>query len=329
MRYLIIQTAFIGDAILATAILEAIREQDPAASIDLLVRKGNEHLFRDHPFLGTIWAWDKKGAKYSNLLQLIRKVRKERYDRVINLQRFGASGLLTMLSGAKETVGFDKNPFSRFFSYRLPHQIGDGTHEVTRNLRLLEPWWGVLSARPRLYPPALPSALREKGPYICIAPTSVWYTKQWPPEKWVELIDRIPPIFSVLLLGGPGDWSACEAIANSTRHPAVENKAGVWSLLESAACMSKAVLNFVNDSAPLHLASAVNAPVVAVFCSTIPAFGFTPLSDQHWVCETPQKLDCRPCGLHGKKACPEGHFRCADILIDQLLAPLQELSATS
>jgi heptosyltransferase-2 len=54
----------------------------------------------------------------------------------------------------------------------------------------------------------------------------------------------------------------------------------------------------------------VNAPVTAIFCSTVPAFGFTPLSDKSFIIETKEQLTCRPCGLHGKKACPLGHFKC-------------------
>jgi heptosyltransferase-2 len=73
-----------------------------------------------------------------------------------------------------------------------------------------------------------------------------------------------------------------------------------------------AQMNYVNDSAPLHLASAMNAPVTAFFCSTIPAFGFGPQSANATIIETTIKLDCRPCGLHGYKACPKGHFKCAE-----------------
>lgn len=70
-------------------------------------------------------------------------------------------------------------------------------------------------------------------------------------------------------------------------------------------------MNYVNDSAPLHIASAMNAPVTAIFCSTVPAFGFGPLRENGRVVETLEKLDCRPCGLHGHQACPKGHFKCA------------------
>ena len=83
-------------------------------------------------------------------------------------------------------------------------------------------------------------------------------------------------------------------------------------------------MNYVNDSAPMHFASAVNAPITAVYCSTLPSFGFGPLSNKNFVVETEVKLSCRPCGLHGKKACPLKHFKCAfTIREQQLLNTLQ------
>jgi heptosyltransferase-2 len=110
-------------------------------------------------------------------------------------------------------------------------------------------------------------------------------------------------------------------------HTRITNLCGQLSFLESAALMRDARMNYVNDSAPLHFASAMNAPVTAVYCSTIPGFGFGPLSDQRFVVETRETLDCRPCGLHGFKACPLGHFNCAHTInAGQLLATLQTQS---
>ena len=80
--------------------------------------------------------------------------------------------------------------------------------------------------------------------------------------------------------------------------------------MESAALMQKAKRCLVNDSAPLHIASAMNAPTTAIFCSTVPEFGFGPLAKDSIVVESQKKLECRPCGLHGKNACPESHFDC-------------------
>ena len=322
-KILILQTAFIGDVVLATALVEQLHVAFPNARIDFLLRKGNEGLLKDHPRIGQVLIWDKNRRKYPGLYRLWRQVRSERYDLVINLQRFLATGFLAAFSGAPRRTGFDKNPFSLFFTHRFPHRIGDSVHEVARNLSLLRPWVEAPTAKPRLYPrPEDRKGVPLPGTYLCLAPTSVWFTKQWPPERWVDLIDRFPQSLTVYLLGGPSDREACEQIRRAATHPHVENKAGELGLLASAAWMEGARMNYVNDSAPLHIASAMNAPVVAVFCSTIPAFGFGPLSDRAWVVETEESLACRPCGLHGKRACPEGHFRCAAIDRAKLLAPI-------
>ncbi|MBK7409214.1 MAG: glycosyltransferase family 9 protein [Saprospirales bacterium] len=328
-KILVLQTAFIGDVILATAVVEQLYARFPEAQIDFLLRKGNEGLLKGHPLLSNVLIWDKKHRKYSGLWKLWRQIRSERYELVINLQRFLATGFLTAFSGAPNRVGFNKNPLSLFFSHRFPHPIGSAVqpvHEVSRNLSLLSPWMKEAVGKPRLYPhPEDTTSAPPPGSYVCLAPTSVWYTKQWPAERWAKLIDQFPPNLHVFLLGGPSDREACAQIRKATTNPKVENKAGELSFLASAAWMGGARMNYVNDSAPLHMASAMNAPVVAVFCSTIPAFGFGPLSDRAWVVETDLSLACRPCGLHGKRACPEGHFHCAEIDENKLLHPLESV----
>lgn len=323
---LVIQTAFLGDVILATALVEKLRHFFPEMAIDFLLRKGNESLFDGHPHLRNVLVWDKKNGKYANWLRLLWGIRRSRYDLVLNLQRFASTGFLTALSGAKWTVGFDKNPFSIFFSEQISHRIEPGVHEVARNLQLVENQTDSSFFYPKLYPSEVHferAKRRAAGrDFFTIAPTSVWFTKQFPVEKWVELIQRLPAGQAVFLLGGPSDFVACEVIRKAAR-PSVENLAGQLNYLESAALMAQATLNFVNDSGPMHLASAVDAPTVAVFCSTVPAFGFGPLSSKNRVVETAENLACRPCGLHGHRACPEGHFRCATTIdVGEILAAL-------
>jgi len=126
----------------------------------------------------------------------------------------------------------------------------------------------------------------------------------------IELIDFYNDRGTVYILGGKGDQAFCEDIINKTIAKTSINLAGQLNLLESAALMEKAERNFVNDSGPLHIASAMNAPVTAFFCSTMLNFGFGPLSDDSKVLETTEVLECRPCGLHGHKSCPKGHFKC-------------------
>lgn len=308
---LIIQTAFIGDVILATALIESIRSKFPQAKIDFVVRKGNEGLVNGNPGLQRVFILDKT-KKYTSLLKLIAEFRRSRYDYLINVQRFATTGLMTILSGASTTIGFDKNPFSWLFSRRIRHAIGQ-THEVDRNHRLLEPLGVTDCCRPKVYPTQQQwdkVMTYKSGPYVTISPASVWFTKQWPADQWIAFLTQVSK-YKIYLLGGPDDRSLCEEICARLQGRDVANLAGKLSLVESAALMKDAQMNFVNDSAPLHLASAMNAPVTAVFCSTVPSFGFGPLSDRSIIIETKEALDCRPCGLHGYRQCPKGHFRCA------------------
>jgi heptosyltransferase-2 len=160
-------------------------------------------------------------------------------------------------------------------------------------------------------------------PYVCIAPASVWFTKQFPSSKWIELMQALPDDLHIYLIGAPSDKSMCDAMINACPGKSITNLCGELGFLASAALMKNALMNYVNDSAPMHFASAVDAPVTAVYCSTIPAFGFGPLSSRSHIVEVPTALDCRPCGLHGQKTCPKGHFNCAmQIQTSQLLAVL-------
>ena len=301
-----------------------------------MVRKGNEALLAGHPFLNNVLVWDKKQQKLKNLFRLIRQVRRTRYDTVINVQRFAATGLLTAFSGAKETIGFDKNPLSKLFTRRIPHIVSTSSaplHEIQRNQELIRHLTDDVPTTPRLYPTK--EDYKKVEPfktqkYLTISPASVWFTKQYPREKWVAFINKVTPDYHIYLLGAPSDKDLCTYIVQNHQH--IQNHqhlqnltdlSGQLSFLQSAALMRDAHMNYANDSAPMHFASAVNAPVTAVYCSTIPAFGFGPLSDRKFIVETPQPLDCRPCGLHGYKACPLGHFHCAHYIKDeQLLASL-------
>ncbi len=318
MKILIIQTASIGDVILTTPILEALHDHYPGVSVDIVVKKGNEGILYGHPYLQQIYTWDKDRNKYQNYLKIIRRIRKAGYDEVIIVHRFFSSGMMALLSKAKITTGFHKNPLSLFFTHRIQHTIGDHqVHEVDRNLSLLK-HMGIKGSYPvRIYPSPRDEqqvAFMATHPYICIAPSSLWFTKQYPEERWTALLDRIPERIACYIIGGPQDRPLAERIQNKTTHPAVHVVTGDFSLTGSAVLMKGAIMNFTNDSAPTHLASALNAPVTTVYCSTIPAFGFGPLSDNANIVEVNQPLSCRPCGLHGRKKCPEKHFNCARLI---------------
>ena len=355
-KILVIQTAFIGDLVLATALVESLHEQYPQASIDIVVRKGNEPLFNEHPFINELIVWDKKNSKYLNWLSILKKMRVKNYDVLINLQRFAATGLWTILANANTTIGFDKNPFSFLFTHKVKHDIStlnqnisaSAVHEINRNHALTSSLGEFPLAMPKLYPTKSDYEkvkVYQAQKYITIAPASVWFTKQFPLTAWVSLINELKFEGLIYILGGPADKALGDAIVNevsklnsntsnisttsnaSSASKKIINLSGELGFLASAALQQKAVINYVNDSAPMHFCSAVNAPVVAIYCSTIPAFGFGPLSTNSFVVETQEKLACRPCGLHGKKQCPLGHFNCAQTIENaQLIAPLLQMA---
>lgn len=323
-KILVIQTASIGDVILTTPVLEKLHFHFPEAAIDVLIKKGNEALFEAHPFINQLWLWNKHEDKYKNFFRLFREIKAQKYDAVINLQRYASSGFLTAFSGAGLKVGFNKNPFSLFFNKKVKHTIGDGKlHEVERNQKLVASFTDATSFPVKLYPTAKSFARMSQYKtkvYITISPASLWFTKQFPKEKWIQFVEKMESSMLIFFLGSQKDAELCEDIIKISGHENSLNLSGKLSLLDSAALMRDARMNYMNDSAPMHLASALNAPTTAVFCSTVPAFGFGPLAEDSAIVETTQQLACRPCGLHGFRSCPKKHFKCAySIDVKQLL----------
>jgi heptosyltransferase-2 len=333
---LIIQTAFIGDTILASHFARAVKEQFPDAKIHFFLRKGNESVIQGLPTIEKVWVWDKAGGKTKNLMKLVSELRKIRFDYVFNLHRHFNSGLVTSLMKSKVKAGFRQNPLSGFYTHRIEHLIPHHPsenekvpwHEVQRNLQLIKlvvPAYKI-SSEMKDYRPELPllpkhfdkTAKYKGSDYFVVAPASVWFTKAWSEVKYQELTKELVKRGKVLFIGAPGDKELCDRIRSGLEN--TENLCGELSLLDSAALMKDAKRVFVNDSAPLHLASCVNAKTTAIFCSTVPAFGYTPLAIDSVVVDVGDSLSCRPCGLHGYKACPLGHFKCSlDINVNRVL----------
>jgi len=283
----------------------------PESIINMLVKKGNESVLNGNPKIKEVLVWDKSHNKYGGLWQMANTIRSHKYDYVINLHRYGSSGFLTMLSGATFKIGFHNNPFSFCYTHKFSHTIGDGRHEVERNQVLISFLTDKDYAMPAIYPTnadevAVASLMTAK--YICIAPGSVWATKRLPIEKWVDLCNRMD--CKVYILGAPSEAALGEEIMSQTTNRQVVNLCTNLTLMQSAALMRMAVMNYVNDSAPLHICSATGAACTAFFCSTIPEFGFGPLGQNAIVIQTTEQLKCKPCGIHGKAICPEGHFKC-------------------
>ncbi len=333
---LIIQTAFIGDTILASQFAAAVKARFPDSKIHFFLRKGNESVIQGLPTIEKVWVWDKAGGKTRNLMRLISELRQIKFDYVFNLHRHFNSGLVTSLMKSKVKAGFRQNPMSGFYTHKVDHLIPHKSsvnekntwHEVQRNLQLLQlvdPGYKI-SENMKDYRPELAllpkhfekTAKYKTEEYFVVAPASVWFTKAWSESKYRELTQELVKKGKVLFIGAAGDKELCDRIRSG--FPNTENLCGELNLLDSAALMKDAHRVFVNDSAPLHLASCVNARTTAIFCSTVPAYGYIPLALDSVVVDVGDSLSCRPCGLHGYKACPLGHFKCSlDIDVTRVL----------
>jgi len=343
-RVVLLQPAFLGDAVLSSALLESWHRNFPDHELSIVVREAAAGVFQDHPFLSAVHTWNRSGwRKYPRLLRVAQTVRSSRPEVVVNLHRFSSMALLARRSGASCLTGFEgsmKWPSPK--EKLVAHGIGDGRHETERNhaqvARFIGAWNPMLD-RPVLHPSHEHRAAAQAWPSggLVLAPASVWATKRWPQSHWAELADRwvqMHPGQAVILLGGKGDQALLKSIAEACRVVAPKVCAGDLNLLGAAALMAQSELVVSNDSAPLHMAGAVDTAVVAVFCSTTPRFGFGALpamksNGTAAEVEVPEgALDCKPCGLHGHNLCPKGHFRCGnDLEVDRVLAAMEQVSS--
>ncbi|HEX9974914.1 MAG TPA: glycosyltransferase family 9 protein, partial [bacterium] len=150
---------------------------------------------------------------------------------------------------------------------------------------------------------------------IGIAPGSIWNTKRWIKEYYLELVKLLEKNdFQIVLIGGKEDFELCNFIKNSS---GASNVAGALSILESAALIEKLDLLITNDSAPLHIANAVKTDVIAIFGPTVQELGFYPFRENDKVIEV--DLDCRPCGSHGGNKCPLGHHNCMKFITAEMV----------
>jgi len=323
MKILLVQTASLGDVVLATSAVHSLKHAFPEAEIHFVCKHSTADILRNHPWIHTLWVWDKSSKKLNHLLKLIFSLRKHRFDAAITFQRYFSSAFLLLCIKANKKALFSSNFLSYFFKHRIQH-VFIGKHETERNWELLKTIFPTIEYKKPILFPLIPQQSLPTKPFITIFPGSLWETKRTPLEKWIELIRQLPSDWEVLLLGSKADNSLADFIKKHAGRESVHNWCGQLSLLEIAYVMKQAQMNYSNDSAPTHIASAVDAPVTTVYCSTIPAFGFYPISSRSFIVEPAEKLDCRPCNNHGKRNCPLKHFHCGNTIdVSSLLKPLK------
>ncbi|MDP0501987.1 MAG: glycosyltransferase family 9 protein [Verrucomicrobiota bacterium JB022] len=316
-RILIIRLSAIGDVIMASSVLPALRRQWPQAEIHWLTEELGAELLQDHPHLKRVWVWPrrqwKKWGKERKYVTLVREtarwrreLREAGFDLVLDLQGLLKSAAFAWLTGAKERIGLR----SREGSHRLmtavvpdnPNEPGPFCREYRQMVAALgiDPDWSQvdLYATPEARAQAAQVlASAEPGAPILLFPFTTRPQKHWFADRWAELAHWLAQEFNrpIWILGGPFDVEAAQAIAAASNSPLVHVRAG-WetNLQEKIALVSQAGLAIGVDTGLTHLAVGLRVPTVVLFGSTVgylrtdPGPG-TVLYDH---------LDCSPCRRH-------------------------------
>ncbi len=326
-KILIVQTAFIGDVILATPLVEAAHQVFAPCEVHFMVIPAAANALARHRGIQRVLIFDKRGGQRSlaALWRLAQDLRRENYAAAIVPHRSLRSALLVWLARIPLRIGFTRSAGSLLFTQRVPYRQ---VHEVQRNLDLLRPFGGLPEAlAPRVAwdgadADVVAETIRDCGAgrrWCALAPGSVWATKRWPAERFAQLARALIARHNavVFLIGGSTDAELCAEIQTQVGAFCL-NLAGVLTLRQSAALLDRCAVLVSNDSAPTHLGAATRCRVLTIFGPTVPAFGFAPFGAGHAVLE--KDLSCRPCSSHGSRRCPIGTHACMlEISVEEVL----------
>ena len=334
MSSLVIQTSFLGDMVLTTPLLERLAERGP---VDVVATPANASLLNGHPAVRDVIMFDKRGSAkgYRGLMRVASQVRwrdtasgrEPRGARVAYLAQGSVRSVwLAILAGVPERIGFNTSAARLFYTRRVIYRRD--LHHATRLWQLANLTANEVPAaalQPSLNPSAediaaVDALLEVNGvardaAMIAMAPGSVWATKRWPTFDALAGAMAQHSLLSrhrIAIIGTDADRELAKAIvAKVAESGGLEpiDASGRLSLLASANLISRAAAIVSNDSAPLHLASAMKTPTVALFGPTVPTLGFGPLAPQQRVLGV-EHLLCRPCHAHGPQACPLVHWKC-------------------
>ncbi len=322
-KILIIQTAFIGDAILTLPMIQKLKEQNKDAEIDVVAIPSTKEIFNSSPFVSKVIEIDKK-QKHKGLISLykfVRKLKSNNYAKIYSPHRSFRSALITKLLAVDESYSFSNSKLKFFYKNIISYKKNQ--HEVKRNLDLIsfnytgESWKIIpvleINTKSKNKVDDFFVNLDTKIKFAAIAPGSIWETKKYPENYFVEVVKLLEAdSYTVFLIGSKEDENLCNLIAKKSGDQVI-SVAGKFSLIESIEFLKRMKILIANDSAPTHLGVCANIPVLTIYCSTIPNFGFYPYNKKSSFI-TYNNLECKPCGIHGLHKCPIKTFDCGNFI---------------
>lgn len=315
-RALVVQTGFLGDVALASALLSPLEQA--GYEVYALVTPAAQAMVSDHPALAGVLVDDKRHANRGlrGLVEMASALRRMGFALAISPHRSHRTSMLLWMAGIPRRVGFASSPLPFLLTEQVT--VTAGGHQLERNHRLLAAA-GIPAGPPRMSLRMGEETQREaqgmlrglSRPLIGVAPGSAWATKRWPPEQFaaaLRSVSQARPDATAVILGAPAEREAAAQIMANYQGRTL-NLVGSTRLDLMCALIEKLDLLISNDSAPVHIAGAYRIPTVAIFLATHPRFGFGPFLQPYRIAQ--REMACRPCSPHGGARCPLGHFNCA------------------
>jgi heptosyltransferase-2 len=316
---------WIGDAVLTTPAIQAVREAFPDSSITLLVKPWVADIFRDNPHINEIILYEDHYNSISGKIKLAKKLKSRGFQSAILLQNAFDAALLARLAGIPERIGYSRDLRGPLLTRAIPVEKEIlKQHQVFYYLNLLQK---SLNIEPNVPEPAIylqrdeihdaRELLRQSlnlthdTPLIGINPGATYGSaKRWIPERFAEVIHRIVTKLSgrAVLFGSKSERGIAEEILSHVHLPDSHylNLAGKTDLRQLASLISECDVFITNDSGPMHMAAALLVPVIAIFGST-DSTTTGPYGEGHTVIN--KNISCSPCL---ERECPEGHLKCME-----------------
>ncbi len=353
-RVLLVPKGYLGDLLLTSPVIEALKVSDPTTHVTVLVPPQFVSYVKRDPLVDDVIVFDRRKANkgWKALRAFAREIRARNFDRAYSFHRSPRTSLLLWLARVPERVGYAEAYGSFLYTRRVVKTAR--CHEVIRNLELLSedlspdlqgeidalkrPGPSVVSERFSLRIPetdsediseSVQAVVAAPKAYFVLSPGSAWETKRWSSQGFREVAQGlIARGHRVVVVGAPDDSAACRDVAAGLGDDVVDT-CGRTTLLELIHIIRHSQGVVCNDSLALHLASAARLPTVAVYCATSPLFGFGPWKNRAIVVEKGD-LFCKPCRRHGSRRCPTGTNACiTGVSSDLVLQAISDVRSES
>lgn len=317
-RILMIRMSSLGDIILTTPVLRLVRHYCPEAQIEFLVKAEYQDVLRENPCVDRLWLLDTRQP----LRHMLRQLRQTRYDLVLDLHRTLRSRLLYRGVSSRRRLAYGKRTLRRALlvhlkwnTLRAKTPVPELYAAPLRHLGMTAPLAGTdmyidAESREAVRKDLVQTfAGQTERPLLAVAPGSRWPTKRWPVERFAQVAQELATRHDagVVIVGDRHDEPMAADLCRRLSAP-VLNRVGQLSIMQTAALLQRTNLLLSNDSGLMHMATALQVPVVAVFGPTVPEFGFYPFQAQAQVLSHP--MSCQPCSTKGSDRCPRHHHDC-------------------